>query len=133
MRVVFWRNYNISFLKAQRDNTASDWMRNETSDNIQELIAELTRLQLQQTVILARLETARQQDKKKASKDGETGLITGRDFVFAIDNQVIIRNPGHFQTDRGTIVKIGKNRITVQTKLGTKIQRAPNNLLLNHE
>ena len=60
-------------------------------------------------------------------------MITGRDIVFAIGNQVIIRNPGHFQTDRGTIVKIGRNRITDQTKLGTKMQRAPKNRLLNNE
>jgi hypothetical protein len=46
---------------------------------------------------------------------------------------VRIKNPNRFQTDRGMITNIGAKRITVQTRSGTKILRAPKNLTIDDE
>jgi small-conductance mechanosensitive channel len=51
---------------------------------------------------------------------------------FAIGDRVQIKNPGRYQASGGTIAKIGANRITVRTASGSKILRAPKNLLLTN-
>ena len=115
-------------------------MQNST-DEIQELIKQLKDLQLQQTDILARLERARAQetDTRVGVDEGTNGPVDHhvtqipideeRDFV--IGDRVRIVNPNRFQTDKGIITKIGHSRITVQTRSGGKIQRAPKNLVLD--
>jgi hypothetical protein len=49
---------------------------------------------------------------------------------FAIGDKVRTKNPTRFQADQGVITKIGPNRVTVHTKVGSKILRAPKNLIL---
>ncbi len=121
-------------------------MRNE--DDVQDLISQLNQLQLQQTELFARLE------KAIGDKDAQTRRVgrevaniievaQTREFVvahevaqtgeFAIGDRVIVKNPNPFQTDRGKITKIGKKRITLTTQSGSKILRAPKNLVLQQE
>jgi hypothetical protein len=44
-----------------------------------------------------------------------------------------LKNPGVFQATRGTIIKIDTSCITVQAHNGTKIVRAPKNLILAYK
>jgi hypothetical protein len=127
-------------------------MRNE--DDVQDLISQLNQLQLQQTELFARLEKAigdkDAQTRRVGKEDARTGEVANiievaqtREFVvahevaqtgeFAIGDRVIVKNPNPFQTDRGKITKIGKKRITLTTQSGSKILRAPKNLVLQQE
>ena len=127
-------------------------MRNE--DDVQDLISQLNQLQLQQTELFARLEKAigdkDAQTRRVGKEDARTGEVANiievaqtREFVvahevaqtgeFAIGDRVIVKNPNLFQTDRGKITKIGKKRITLTTQSGSKILRAPKNLVLQQE
>ena len=124
------------------------------NDEVQDLITQLNRLQLQQTELFARLEKAiRDEDAQTRGirkEDAQTREIAHkievaqtREFVvahevaqtgeFAIGDRVIVKNPNPFQTDRGKITKIGKKRITLTTQSGSKILRAPKNLVLQQE
>jgi hypothetical protein len=62
--------------------------------------------------------TARQLDTTRALED------------FIVGDRDRMKNPGGFQVTRCTIIKIGTSRITVQAQNGTKIVRAPKNLIL---
>ena len=105
-----------------------------TNDEVQGLIEELKQLHIQQSEVLTRLEKAREKEQKKevggAAKapadQTKQELDENRDFE--VGQEVRIKNPSFLQTDRGTIYKIGQSRITVQTKSGSKIQRAPKNI-----
>jgi hypothetical protein len=44
-------------------------------------------------------------------------------------DRVRIRSPAGYQANRGTIIRIGTSRITVETRNGSKIVRAPHNLI----
>jgi hypothetical protein len=97
-----------------------------SNDEVQDLIRQLKNLQLQQTELLVRLERARG-DEARAGVYGEEESGTRK---FAIGNKVRIKNPTPFQADQGVITMIGPNRVTVHTKTGSKILRAPKNLIL---
>jgi hypothetical protein len=97
-----------------------------SNDEVQDLIEQLKNLQLQQTELLIRLERARGK-KARAGVYDEEESGTGK---FAIGNKVQIKNPTCFQADQGVSTKIGPNRITVHTKTGRKILRAPKSLIL---
>ncbi len=124
------------------------------NDEVQDLISQLNRLQLQQTELFARLEKAigdkDAQTRWVGKEDAQTGEVANkievaqtREFVvahevaqtgeFAIGDRVIVKNPNPFQTDRGKITKIGNKRITLTTQSGRKILRAPKNLVLQQE
>jgi hypothetical protein len=111
------------------------------NDEIQDLITQLNRIQLQQTVLLARLETAVEHEAalnrelqaevrpRRASAAGNrTEVRPTRAFV--VGDRVCIKNPRPFQENKGTITKIGSQRITVTTRSGSKIIRDPKNLAL---
>jgi len=113
-----------------------------TNDDIEQLIEQIKELQIRQSGLLLRLEKARQAEKNPEPDEtvsttpvGPTAPKepTGTTREFAIGDQVRVRNPNLFQTDKGKIVKIGKTRITIQTKSGTKIQRAPKNLAFTQD
>jgi hypothetical protein len=106
-----------------------------TNDEVQGLIEELKQLNVQQSEVLTRLEKAREKEEKKevgqtatAQVDQTKEELTHEIRDFAVGQEVRIKNPNFLQTDRGTITKIGQSRITVQTKSGSKIQRAPKNI-----
>jgi hypothetical protein len=100
-------------------------MRN--GDEIKDIVAQLQRLQIQETELLQRLELL-----SAADSNASASPITTREFV--IGDLVQILNPGRLQAKRGTVIKIGvgTNRITVQAKNGSKSVRAPYNLNLIH-
>jgi putative ribosome biogenesis GTPase RsgA len=82
--------------------------------SIQDIVAQLKRLKIKETELLERLERL---------SDSHTS--EPREFV--IGDRVRIKNPQRSQARSGTIVRIGE-RVTVLTKDGTKIIRAPSNI-----
>ena len=110
-------------------------------NEIQEIIQKLKALQLLQAELIVRLEEARERENKKGVDvlqitvdqvtDTPATVIETREI--AIGDRVKIRNPNPFQQDNGTVIKVGKCRITVQTKTGGKILRAAKNLSIYHE
>ena len=97
-----------------------------SNDEVQDLIRQLKKLQLQQTELLVRLERARGDEARAGVYDEEESGTR----KFAIGDKMRIKNPTRFQSDRGVITKIGASRTTVQTKSGCLILRAPKNLIL---
>jgi len=109
-------------------------------NEVQELIQQLKELQLQQADIIARLEEAREKENKTevggqvtADQTNTTPATVIETREIAIGDKVNIKNPNPFQQDNGTVIKIGKSRITVQTRTGGKILRAAKNLSLRDE
>jgi hypothetical protein len=121
---------------------------NNNNDDVQDLIIQLRSLQLRQTDLIGRLERARRRESR-ANATSENAVLstyetreeTRRSSVdndetthgFALGDRVRITNPSRFQSNRGTVVKIGPKRITVETRSGSKILRAPKNLIIDHE
>ncbi len=97
------------------------------NDRVQELIAQLNQLQLQQTALLQRLDTA---ISNETTLYGDIGQEAQEPRGFAISDNVTIKNPNPFQSNEGTITKIGKRRVTVTTPKGQKILRDPKNLTI---
>ena len=106
-------------------------------DGVEELITQLKSLQIKQAELLERLERAREREDKKEVVDEEVKKTHVDELVpteeLAIGDKVRIRNPNPFQASRGTIIKIGASRVTIQTKTGTKILRAQKNVILEHK
>jgi hypothetical protein len=108
-------------------------------ETVTEIITQLQNLQIQQAVLLTRL--ARISDNGRTSTNNNNDNAAGtdpptpnnEDRELAIGDRVRIRNPGVFQQNRGTIIKIGTSRITVLTRNGTKVVRAPKNLIFENE
>jgi hypothetical protein len=93
---------------------------NDKQNEIKDIVAQLHQLQRQETELLLRLE-------RLSITDSQTsGTPTRREFL--IGDLVKIKNPKPFQIKKGNIIKIGTNRITVQSTNGSKIIRAPSNL-----
>jgi len=105
------------------------------NDDVEDLIAQLTRLQVQQTDLLVRLERATNSSIRFEQRTREPTAVaidvsvTDEQTTFAIGDRVKIRNPNPFQTDKGEITKIGRKRITVTTASGQKIVRAAKNII----
>ena len=89
------------------------------NDRVQELIAQLTQLQIQQMALLVRLDTA---ISNKAALSGDLMEEAQEPRGFAIGDNVNIKNPNPFQANKDTITKIGTRRVTVTTSSGQKIQ-----------
>jgi hypothetical protein len=92
----------------------------ENNHDVQDVVKQLSELQLKQNVLLARLQKAteeREADEKPP--------------VFEIGQTVGVKNPGPFQASKRRITRIGKDRITITTSSGAKIVRAPKNLIRN--
>jgi hypothetical protein len=100
-------------------------------EEIKNIVSQLQRLHLQETELLHRLEQLSEADSNTpGSSNPAQDSSSPREFI--IGDQVLIRNPKPFQSKRGVVIKIGigTNRVTVQTKNGTKIVRAPHNIIL---
>ena len=104
-------------------------MRND--EEIAHIVEELLRLHLQEANLLTRLnELTAGENKKREKNDKTTGSIPHNvKREFTVGDVVKIVNPGPFQPTSGKITKIGKARITVQARNGSKISRAPKNLI----
>jgi hypothetical protein len=99
----------------------------DKDQEIQDIVNQLGRLQIQQSNLLKRL------GQLNESEDNNTtppSITTAR--AFAVGDRVRIKNPGLLQPARGTIIKIGRTRTTVEARNGTKIVRAPKNLILEN-
>ena len=96
---------------------------NNVQDEIKDIVVQLQGLQIRETELLKRLE------RLNETVNNTTELPNTTEFK--IGNLVQIRNPKPFQIKKGIIIKIGTgtNRITVQSKNGSKIVRAPSNLI----
>jgi hypothetical protein len=95
-------------------------------DEISDIITQIQDLHIQQAGLISRLE--------RLSTSGESNDTTAPSppdttRAFAIGDKVLIKNPRVLQARKGKIVKIGATRITVKASNGTKIVRAPKNLL----
>jgi hypothetical protein len=89
-------------------------------EEIKNIVAQLQRLQIQESELLQRLDRAIETESRASGAPRE----------FQIGDLVQIKNPKPFQARQGTIVKIGigTNRITVQARNGSKVVRASFNL-----
>jgi transcription elongation factor len=92
---------------------------------IQDIVNQLERLQIQQSDLLQRLGLLSESDDNNITTPAP---VIAREF--AVGDRVRIRNPSRLQPVRGIITKIGRVRITVEARNGTKIVRAPKNLIL---
>jgi hypothetical protein len=98
-------------------------MSNE-QDEIKNIVAQLQRLQIQESELLQRLERLSEDNSHIAASPTPT-----RDF--RIGDLVQIKNPKPFQIKKGNIIRIGTDtdRITVQSRNGSKVVRASFNLI----
>jgi hypothetical protein len=96
---------------------------NNEQDEIKDIVAQLQRLQIQETELLQRLE-------RLSEVDGNTSRSPNATRGFEIGDLVQIKNPRPLQAKKGVIIRIGvgTDRITVQAKNGSKIVRASFNL-----
>jgi transcription antitermination factor NusG len=92
-------------------------------DEIKNIVAQLKSLQIQESELLQRLERLIEADSQVNKSPNPTR-------EFRIGDWVQINNPKPFQFKKGTIIRIGTetDRITVQSKNGSKIVRASFNL-----
>jgi hypothetical protein len=92
-------------------------------DEIEDIVAQLQSLQIRESELLQRLERLNEANRITSG----TPIATR---VFAIGDLVRIKNPRPLQAKQGTVIRIGvdTDRITVQTKNGSKIVRASYNL-----
>ena len=99
-------------------------MSNRHDDEIKNIVSQLQRLQIHEAELLQRLERLSEADRHASGPP-----ITTREFV--IGDVVKIRNPRPLQAKRGTVIRIGvgTNRVTVLARNGSKIVRAPSNLI----
>ena len=97
------------------------------NDDVQDLLEQLNRLQIQQTDLFARLATAVEAERAQTREPLNERKPAKREF--AIGDRVNIKNPKLFQPTSGTITKIGATRITVTSESGSKILRAPKNIV----
>jgi sRNA-binding protein len=112
-------------------------MRETTNDDIASIVEQLKRLQIRQDLLIARLgELSEDNEGTPATARAtrippETETVTARSF--AIGDRVKIRNPNRQQANKGVVVNITANRITVQDRSGNKIIRAPHNIYIDDE
>jgi len=94
-------------------------------DEIRDIVAQLQGLQIRESELIQRLERLSKADSPIAGSPTPT-----RDF--RIGDLVQINNPKPFQFKKGNIIRIGADtdRITVQSRNGSKVVRASFNLTL---
>jgi hypothetical protein len=93
----------------------------DEQDEIRCIVAQLKRLQMQESELMRRLELLTEADDQPPSAALPR---TTRDF--GIGDLVQTNNPRPFPSKQGTVTRtgVGADRITVQTKNGSKIVRA---------
>jgi transcription antitermination factor NusG len=94
---------------------------NDEPNELKDIVAQLHRLHIEERELLVRL--------GQLSVADSSPISTQPSREFKIGDLVRIINPKPFQKKKGKIVKIGTNRITVQPNNGSKIVRAPSNLI----
>lgn len=99
------------------------WDEGEKEDEIKKITAALKKIQIQQAVLIERLENI----TRKSENNTQEGQ-----HEFKIGDRVEILNPGPLQQRVGIVKKIGKSRITVETENGKDVVRAPKNVRMTH-
>ena len=94
--------------------------------DVEDIIKQLQDLQVRQTALISRL--VRSSTSGNESRAPPPPPDAPREFP--IGDRVRIRNPRVLQANRGTIIRIGNDRITVLARNGNKIVRKPKNLIL---
>ena len=102
-------------------------MNNSNEQNIADIVEQLQQLQLQQSTLLAELARLNPRNTERGAPDDTASAPR----ALKVGDRVIINNPGRFQPSKGVIIRIGDSQITVKANNGTKIQRSPNNLILD--
>ena len=102
---------------------------------IDNIVNRLQSLQIEQAALVAQLATRARRNTATAVPGEPPARIiqTDDERGFRIGDKVIIRNPGRLQPSKATVVKIGPSQITVRSRNGVKIPRAPHNLILNND
>jgi hypothetical protein len=95
-------------------------------DEMEDIVTQLQNLQIRKSELLQRLEHLNEANPNTS----ETPIATRVLRAFVIGDLVRIKNLRPLQAKQGTITRIGvdTDRITVQTKNGSKIVRASHNL-----
>jgi hypothetical protein len=95
----------------KRDSKNETLMSNEQQDKIKNIVAQLKRLQTQESELLQRLERLSEVESQSATSP--------------IGDKVQIKNPKPFQIKKGIVMRMGADadRITAQSKNGSKIVR----------
>ena len=101
-------------------------MSNDNEQDIADIVAQLQQLQLQQSILLTRLSRINERDNERDYHDATAD--TPRDLK--IGDRVKVLNPKRFQAKKGIVTNVGESRITIQAANGSKVQRAPENLIL---
>ena len=104
----------------------------DEQDEIRDIVAQLKRIQIEESILLQRLGELSETDGGHTQTDHQkSDTQEGTTRGFEIGDKVRIINPRPFQPKQGTIIKIGvsTDRLTVQSKNGTKIIRASSNLV----
>jgi predicted component of type VI protein secretion system len=99
--------------------TVSKHMNND--QEIQDIVAQLQRLQIRESELLQRLERL-----SESNNNPRQQAPAVREF--AIGDRVRIKNPRFLQPTVGTISKITEKRITLLAQDGTSIVRAHKNI-----
>jgi hypothetical protein len=108
-------------------------------NDIKDIVEQLQRLQLQQNALITRLgelnnnsfTTNARATRIPPEIPPKTETVTAR--TFTIGDRVRIGNPNRLQTDRGVVVNITANCITVQARRGSKLVHAPHNIFFEDE
>jgi hypothetical protein len=106
-------------------------------EDIKDIVEQLQRLQLQQDALITRLGELSGNDTGATASTRATIIPTETETAsakpFAIGDRVRIRNPKRTQANRGVISAITASRVTVQAANGTKILRAPHNVVFDED
>ena len=108
-------------------------------ENIEDLIAHLTVLRLEETNLIERIVTSYRQLQQETqdreiqreilqNNNNENNADERNNNELQIGDRVRILNPKRFQETTGIISKIGQNRVTITPRRGIKIVRHPNNV-----
>ena len=121
--------------------TVGTWMSDEDPD-VQDIIAQLEELQLEQTRLLTRLRHAQLATRTAATdRPARSHRRRGTDRTtapptnsrrLAVGDYVKVVNPGPSQPTTGYIIRITQHRVTVENN-GRTLQRAPRNVVLHDE
>jgi hypothetical protein len=100
---------------------------------IHDLIEQIDRLHIRQSTLISRLARLKEVEQEERLVPNRRSRIHVARGAFAIGDRVRVRNPGRNQPSRGKITKMSENRITMESRSGIKIWRAPSNFILEEE
>jgi hypothetical protein len=106
------------------------------SEQQNEILRELLRLQAEQTDLIRRLTALNLQAQVPVEEIPVAQVIPQEEPAVVpvpriqVASRVRIINPRQNQASTGTVISIGRSLVTIRTNNGTTIRRAPHNLAL---